>query len=1288
MKLVKRIAAAFTALALMFTLNDPAALGSMLSAVSSAYAVSIVKESQVLLTSSLPEPVAGTPLWDTTSVDFNTSDGHISIESVTWYANGDYSNPLKPKTVARYDTQYSVKLTFTIKSLNCYFTPSAKIMYYDNGKLAELVPPKDGEKEYSGEITVEGETYYTVLSGNYERFTKTAKPTAADVRYVDYATSSIDQNTTLNSNHQLVFDNQAASYDAAMNNILAKLPTDAYIIVGDSSKFVTDDDREYFNSLRLSKTIQWTEYVNNVRSFRYEGGTKFNAALTSSQTFMIKGLVTTSETDNIDSTSQKEWYVYAKITVNAANEVDAPVASETSGGSFKKVTNIELISKNAQRIYYTISENDFTSFDPADLHGEENDTIKLYDAKKGGIVLAGSVGVTKTYYIKAIAFNDVLEKSAVTKLIYSVYLAPTDFTNIGEIRLTVKEPKNGGDVLDTNAELDMSCVPENSIAQISQVSWIGSFNNGRTEYNANYSMSVQITPNRMFAFFDTHAYVNGNVAKCTTNEDGTLTVTFVFPHKTEKLTDYKILDLKSISVPNGTSVSKIGDNLPVLVYIEAPTGTLLEAQCPVKWDLASATTPNGPYNPKIGDAQKVTFTGTVTLPDYIDSTVGGTSVTITVNVEEAGRVVAPWADPLDSTDGHTAFYEETKVTLTTLQSYATIYYTIGTDPNIADPTVTGGTAFSDSAPIILSGIPGETVDYYIKAIATAPGMKESSVSTFVYTVKIPKLTAEAPTANVASGTYQYALNIALNTVTVGADVYYSMDPSAKKESYTKYTGVITLNTDPNTSKTFRIFCYSKDTTGRMFDSDVVTYTYTINIPKNKALAPYPSKNAGEYEETVKLTLACDTSNTEIYYTLDSTAAVKSFKKYAANTVITLKKDKYDSTVYLLRTYAKSTDPNVDDSPLAEYKFTVGKDYGVKSIELEKRPLKYSYYLGELINVTGGQIKVTYEDGKTESILMDEDMIEEFDSWVLGQQSVVVNFHGATTTFNIVVRKKDDNSSDAKDDNKKDDNKKDDNQKDNTAKDDTTKDDSSKDNTAQPDNTVSPPTMKGSAVKGWDQLLLKVKAAKAESRLVIYLNGNTSVPADIINAAISKKATLEFVVDDVFSWVLDAGALKKSKTVPSLSVGIKSTDVYIPSVLVDMAGDSEAARLHTYGENKLGAVLYVKTGCKEKNRFVNMYIYNEETHLLDFVSTSKVTASTGVAQAVPTVAGDYVIMLDTKTMLPGDADNSTRVDAKDAAAILKIGTGVYVFDATCDYNGDGFVNALDAAAILRDIVGIM
>lgn len=77
------------------------------------------------------------------------------------------------------------------------------------------------------------------------------------------------------------------------------------------------------------------------------------------------------------------------------------------------------------------------------------------------------------------------------------------------------------------------------------------------------------------------------------------------------------------------------------------------------------------------------------------------------------------------------------------------------------------------------------------------------------------------------------------------------------------------------------------------------------------------------------------------------------------------------------------------------------------------------------------------------------------------------------------------------------------------------------------------------------------------------------------------------------------------------------------------------------------MLYVKTGKKVNNRFANLFRYNEDSHLLDFVDTSKIISSTGVAQVVPANGGDYVLMLDTRTRLPGDADNSTTIDARDA-----------------------------------------
>ena len=154
-----------------------------------------------------------------------------------------------------------------------------------------------------------------------------------------------------------------------------------------------------------------------------------------------------------------------------------------------------------------------------------------------------------------------------------------------------------------------------------------------------------------------------------------------------------------------------------------------------------------------------------------------------------------------------------------------------------------------------------------------------------------------------------------------------------------------------------------------------------------------------------------------------------------------------------------------------------------------------------------------------------------------------------------------------------------------------------------------------------------------------------------------------------------------------SVGLKTSDVYIPTVLIDSSGDSEIVRVHTYGKNKIGAVLYVKTGKKVNNRFANLFRYNEDSHLLDFVDTSKIISSTGVAQVVPANGGDYVLMLDTRTRLPGDADNSTTIDARDASAILKMCVGTMELDDTCDYNGDGFVNAIDSAAILRSVVGL-
>lgn len=69
-----------------------------------------------------------------------------------------------------------------------------------------------------------------------------------------------------------------------------------------------------------------------------------------------------------------------------------------------------------------------------------------------------------------------------------------------------------------------------------------------------------------------------------------------------------------------------------------------------------------------------------------------------------------------------------------------------------------------------------------------------------------------------------------------------------------------------------------------------------------------------------------------------------------------------------------------------YEFKAGKseevivlENPVKKIEIEKEPNKTVYYLNQSLDLTGGQIRITYENGKTVVKAMETDMVSGFDS---------------------------------------------------------------------------------------------------------------------------------------------------------------------------------------------------------------------------------------------------------------------------------------------------------------------
>jgi hypothetical protein len=131
------------------------------------------------------------------------------------------------------------------------------------------------------------------------------------------------------------------------------------------------------------------------------------------------------------------------------------------------------------------------------------------------------------------------------------------------------------------------------------------------------------------------------------------------------------------------------------------------------------------------------------------------------------------ASPVISPDGG-SFSTSQSVSLSSATSSAAIFYTLdGSTPTPASTEYTGSITIS--------------TDTTIKAIASAPGYLQSSVSSAVFT-----FTTQTPpvTFSPAGGTYTSAQTITLSDTDANAKIYYTTNGSTPSPSSTLYTGPI------------------------------------------------------------------------------------------------------------------------------------------------------------------------------------------------------------------------------------------------------------------------------------------------------------------------------------------------------------------------------------------------------------------------------------------------------------------------------------------------------------------
>ena len=526
MKLRKRIAAAFTALALMFTLTDPAALGGLIGSSGVASAYSIMSLLVNTKSNKIPVPEVGLDL-STINKNFNPGLDYISSVNVSWYEGspviGSDGKAVLPSNTVNsfgYNRHYYAVAEY-IPGPGSSAVGNVPVFFY----VDDPIKPTDSEVSAKSWIGDTGSIFAVFDFSTYQA-TKKAKATGA--RFVP------------SGDPKYGF---SADYTTVFFTIPSHSKTDVIEGLLPGTVTIDTEDKEGSGLSFANVPVTW----KSGSSFTYEG-TGYDQTNVTGMTFTIVGTATvpTNRLNDIDTTSagaKTKFTLKATITVDPADKVQKPSFSSENpdGSTFDKTTYIKLdLPKEDNVTYYYIV---------ASSEDELNSLPFIYDNdhtyySSRGIMITGVVNKRVQSWIKVIGKHNEKQDSDVLTGSFTVAMRSSTGSNIPEIHIIVDQPV-GGQALDISAELDPSAPDYETetfeISDFGAVQWKGgSGSSALAEYNTEYTMLVEVIPNSPnYVFLRTpDVYVNGVRCSGSTNDTGTFTIVYTF-EKTGKLTDYR-----------------------------------------------------------------------------------------------------------------------------------------------------------------------------------------------------------------------------------------------------------------------------------------------------------------------------------------------------------------------------------------------------------------------------------------------------------------------------------------------------------------------------------------------------------------------------------------------------------------------------------------------------------------------------------------------------------------------------------------------------------------------------
>ncbi len=218
---------------------------------------------------------------------------------------------------------------------------------------------------------------------------------------------------------------------------------------------------------------------------------------------------------------------------------------------------------------------------------------------------------------------------------------------------------------------------------------------------------------------------------------------------------------------------------------------------------------------------------------------------------------------------------------------------------------------------------------------------------------------------------------------------------------------------------------------------------------------------------------------------------------------------------------------------------------------------------------------------------------------------------------------------------------------------------------------------GGSEKSWNDIAADLAKLANGSEVTIELNGLTTVPVEVITVIDERDLKVTFVVDSVRSWKTDGAEI----TTPA------AADLTFTKTTSTKSDSLRGTAGTQFRINDTGIPTSIKINFKTEyaGQFANLY-KNVDGKLV-FVTCAKLDKNGNVTLSDVKDKGDYIVMLCEFSDKPGDMNNDGVLDARDAAAILRylIGLEKGANPEMADFNGDGEFDARDAAAILRKLI---